>query len=61
MNSSTATLVLTSVLRVMRPLARLLIRHGVAYPAFAQALKSEFLAAAQQELRERGMAQTDSA
>jgi hypothetical protein len=61
MNPSTANLVLVSVLRVMRPLARLLIRHGVAYPAFAQALKSEFLAAAQQELRERGMAQTDSA
>lgn len=60
-NKSAATLVLECVLRVMRPLARLLIRNGVHYPAFAQALKAEFLAAAQQELRERGMPQTDSA
>jgi hypothetical protein len=60
-SKSTATVVLECVLRVMRPLARLLIRHGVQYPAFAQALKTEFLAAARQELQERGMPQTDSA
>ncbi|QPF71997.1 hypothetical protein G8A07_03000 [Roseateles sp. DAIF2] len=60
-HKTSATLVLDCVLRVMRPLARLLIRHGVSYPAFAQALKTEFLAAARQELQERDMPQTDSA
>jgi len=59
--SSAANLVLDCVLRVMQPVARLLIRQGVSYPAFAQALKSVFLAAAQQELKDRDMPQTDSA
>ena len=45
----------------MQPLARLLLRQGVSYPAFAAALKRVFLAAAQQELEARGMAQTHSA
>src|SRR5689334_8427166 len=45
----------------MRPLVRLLVRHGVTYPAFAAALKRVFLDAAVDELRERAMAQTDSA
>jgi hypothetical protein len=49
------------VLTVMRPLVRLLIRHGVAYPAFASALKRVFLDAAKAELDARGMARTDSA
>ena len=49
------------VLRVMRPLVRLLVRHGVTYPAFAAALKRVFLDAATDELSARGMAQTDSA
>lgn len=48
-------------LRVMRPLVALLVRHGVTYPAFAAALKRVFLDAATDELRARGMAQTDSA
>jgi hypothetical protein len=52
---------LDSVLRVMRPLARLLLRHGVTYPAFGAALKRVFLEAAQAELAARGMSQTDSA
>lgn len=56
-----SNIVLDSVLRVMQPLARLLLRQGVGYPAFAAALKRVFLAAAQQELQARGMAQTDSA
>jgi hypothetical protein len=59
--SGAAQLVLASVLRVMRPLARLLIRHGVTYPAFAAALKRVFLDAARAELAERRMAETDSA
>lgn len=54
-------LVEAGVLRVMRPLVRLLIRHGVAYPAFASALKRVFLDAAKAELDARGMARTDSA
>lgn len=59
--TSKAHITLNSVLRVMRPLARLLIRQGVSYPAFAQALKTVFLAAAQDELKAREMPTTDSA
>jgi len=46
---------------VFKPLARLLLRHGVAYPAFAQSLKQVFLEAARDELRATGQKQTDSA
>lgn len=60
MNTQT-TLVLDRVLRVMRPLVRLLVRHGVTYPALAAALKRVFLDAARSELGARGMAGTDSA
>lgn len=56
-----SNIVLDSVLRVMQPLVRLLLREGVTYPTFAAALKRVFLAAAQQELESRGMARTDSA
>ncbi|HEY2560241.1 MAG TPA: DUF6502 family protein [Caldimonas sp.] len=59
--TSRHSIVEASVLRVMRPLARLLVRHGVTYPAFAAALKRVFLDAASDELSARGMAQTDSA
>jgi len=58
---SPSTLVLAAVLRVLQPLVRLLLRHGVAYPAFAQALKQVFLDAARDELRRAGRKQTDSA
>jgi Family of unknown function (DUF6502) len=54
-------IVLASVLRVMQPLARLLLRSGITYPVFAAALKKVFLDAARSELRSLGMAQTDSA
>lgn len=57
----TPTLVLDRVLALLRPLVRLLLRHGVTYPVFAAALKRVFLAAAQDELAARGMAGTDSA
>ena len=56
-----SNLILNSVLHLMRPAVRLMLRHGVAYPAFAAALKQVFLSSAQQELQARGMAQTDSA
>jgi hypothetical protein len=59
--TSRNSIVEATVLRVMRPLVRLLVRHGVTYPAFATALKRVFLDAAIDELRERAMAQTDSA
>lgn len=56
-----ATLVLTAVLRLFKPAARLLLQNGVSYGALAAALKRVFLEAAQDELQARGMAQTDSA
>ena len=56
-----AAIVLDQVLRVMRPLVRLLIRSGVPYQAFATALKHVFVEAARAELANRSMAQTDSA
>ena len=55
------TLVLDRVLALLRPLVRLLLRHGVTYPVFAAALKRVFLQEAQAELAGRGMAGTDSA
>jgi len=58
---SAATLALEFCLKVARPLARMLIKSGVGYPAFSSAMKREFLAAAQLELEARGMPQTDSA
>ncbi|HWK85441.1 MAG TPA: DUF6502 family protein, partial [Caldimonas sp.] len=59
--TSRHSIVEAGVLRVMRPLVRLLVRNGVTYPAFAAALKRVFLDAAADELRARAMAQTDSA
>ena len=59
--TSRNSIVEATVLRVMRPLVRLLVRHGVTYPAFAAALKRVFLDAAIDELHERAMARTDSA
>lgn len=59
--STRAHLVLSSALRVLKPLVRLLLRHGVSYPALAAALKPVFLEAAREELTGRGMAVTDSA
>lgn len=54
-------IVLGSALKLLRPLVRLLLRHGVAYPAFAAALKTVFLQAAKDELAARRMPATDSA
>jgi hypothetical protein len=52
---------LTQVLRALRPLVGLLVRHGVHYPAVAAALKPLFLEAAQAELARHGKPATDSA
>ncbi len=59
--NSRSNLILDAALQMLRPLVRLMLRHGVAYPAFAAALKQVFLAEADQELKRRGMARTDSA
>lgn len=59
--STRHAIVLQGVLRVLRPLVRLLLRHGVTYPSFAASLKQVFLDAAQDELARQGMARTDSA
>lgn len=56
-----STIILNSVLHLLKPAVRLMLRHGVAYPAFAATLKQVFLDAAQDEIKARGMAQTDSA
>lgn len=59
--SSRSAIVLASALRLLRPLARLLLRNGVAYPAFAAAMKKVFLEAAAHELKSSGKKPTDSA
>jgi Family of unknown function (DUF6502) len=59
--SNQPTLVLERVLRVLRPLVRLLVANGVTYPVLAAALKAVFLDAARHALAQQGMAQTDSA
>ena len=58
---SRSAIVLAAVLGALKPLVRLLLRHGVAYPAFATALKQVFLEAAVDELQRAGKKQTDSA
>lgn len=58
---SRSSIVLTSVLRLLRPAVRLLLRHGVAYPSFAAALKQVFLDVAHDELSRSGRKTTDSA
>jgi hypothetical protein len=54
-------IVLAQVLRLLRPLVRLLVRQGVTYPAFAAALKPVFVDAARAELQAQRMPRTDSA
>lgn len=58
---ATPALLLRQVLRLLRPLVRLLVRHGLHYPALAAALKPLFLEAAQAELARHGKPVTDSA
>ncbi len=49
------------MLRLFKPAARLLLRHGVSYRSFCIPLKRVFLEAAEQELDSRQMPKTDSA
>lgn len=59
--STRSNLVLKSILHMLHPAVRLMLRHGVTYTAFAAALKPVFLKAAQDELKASAMAPTDSA
>src|SRR5947208_13943979 len=56
-----ADLALREAAVMMAPLARWLLRHGVPYPAFADMLKSVFVAAALDELESSGAKPTHSA
>jgi hypothetical protein len=56
-----STLLLEATLKLLKPLVRLLLRHGVAYPSFAVALKQVFVDAAHEELKREGRGLTDSA
>ena len=56
-----SAIVLDSVLRVMLPLVRLLLRNGVTYPTFVAALKRVFIDAGVTELAATDMPRTDSA
>ena len=56
-----AQIVLAGVLRLLAPLVRLLVQHGVPYTTFAAALKPVFVDAARKELTAAGKPQTDSA
>ncbi|WPB57535.1 DUF6502 family protein [Xylophilus sp. GOD-11R] len=51
---------LAHVLRVMRPLARWLVRAGIGHKVLADALKPVFLEAARAELQRHGQRETDS-
>ncbi len=59
--SSRSTLVLEATLKLMKPLARLLLRHGVTYTSFAGAIKQVFVEAARAELSSEKRSLTDSA
>lgn len=59
--ASRSELVLAAVLHAVKPLVRMLLRHGVAYPAFSAALKHVFLQSASDELRRTGRKETGSA
>jgi len=61
LKTTPSQIVLTGVLRLLRPLVRLLLQHGVPYTAFIAALKPVFIEAARTELASKGKAQTDSA
>ena len=55
-----AELALREVERLMTPLVRWLLRSGVPYPAFSEALKSVFVAVARREIEDGGAAPTQS-
>lgn len=60
-NAEHAELALREAAVLMAPLALWLLRHGVAFPAFADALKPVFIAAARAELSRNAAEPTQSA
>jgi Family of unknown function (DUF6502) len=59
--SSTAEIVLTASLVLIKPLIRLMLKHGITYTSFTAALKKCFVEAAFDELSEKQKSTTDSA
>jgi hypothetical protein len=59
--ASRSEIALATVLQVMRPLVRLLLRNGVTFTTLSTALKPVFIDAARAELARQQMPQTDSA
>ncbi len=58
---SRSDVALQTTLRLLKPMVRVLLRHGVAYPAFATALKQVFLDTAKETIQRDGTKLTDSA
>ena len=61
MDESRSEIALREALRLMQPLAHVLVTNGVTYPQFVRALKTTFLRAALAELRSADAPVTDSA
>jgi hypothetical protein len=61
MHESRSEIALREALRLMQPLANVLVANGVTYPQFVRALKTTFLRAALAELRSANAPATDSA
>lgn len=60
MATETQQLIATSLVKILRPLIRILLRNGVTYRAFSEAAKSVFVEIATTEQRIPGRKQTDS-
>lgn len=61
MHETRSELAMREALRMMQPVAHLLVANGVTYPQFVRALKATFLRAARAELRSADAPVTDSA
>jgi hypothetical protein len=61
MHESRSEIAMREALRLMQPLAHVLVANGVTYPQFVRALKTTFLRAALAELRSADAPVTDSA
>ncbi len=61
MHETRSELAMREALRMMQPVAHLLVANGVTYPQFVRALKATFLRAARAELRASSAPVTDSA
>lgn len=55
-----ATPVIAALRRILRPLVRLLLTHGVTYPLITDIIKSTYVDVARREFRLSGKRQTDS-